>query len=91
VEIVTVRHELLDMTHRLVREHEQQLPAGSVIRCVARCCDELVQMGVRVGLVDAVEAMSRRRLRDRVAPPLTIGAISPGAPLVAWLPSRQAP
>jgi hypothetical protein len=79
------------MTHRLVREHEQQLPAGSVIRCVARCCDELVQMGVRVGLVDAVEAMSRRRLRDRVTPPHTISAVSTGVPLLAWILSRPAP
>ena len=41
----TTRRELLDVTHQLVREHEQQLAAGAVIRCVARCCDELEQMG----------------------------------------------
>ena len=74
---VTTRHALLDMTHQLVREHEQQLAAGSVIRCVARCCDELMQMGVRDGLVDAVQAMSRSRLRNRVTPMQAIGAVSP--------------
>jgi hypothetical protein len=79
MDVVAARHELLDMTHRLVREHEQNLPAGSVIRCVSRCRDELVQMGVRDGLVAAVEAMSRRRLMDRVAPVMAkaIGAVQP--------------
>lgn len=74
---LTTRRELLDMTHQLVREHDQQLAAGSVIRCVARSCDELVHMGVRIGLVDAVEAMSRTRLRDRVTPLQAIGVVSP--------------
>ena len=68
MDVAAERNELLDMTHRLVREHEQHLPAGSVIRCVSRCRDELVRMGVRDGLVEAAEAMSRRRLMDRVAP-----------------------
>jgi hypothetical protein len=60
------RHELVDLAHRLVREHESVLPASSVIGCVARCRDELVGMGVREGLLPAVEAMARRRLRGRL-------------------------
>jgi hypothetical protein len=56
-------HELVDLAHRLVREHESVLPASSVIGCVTRCRDELVVLGVREGLLPAVEAMARRRLR----------------------------
>lgn len=62
----TVRQELVELTHQLVREHENVLAAGSVIRCVTRCRDELMLMGVREGLLPAVEAMARRRLRGRV-------------------------
>lgn len=54
----------MEATTRLVREHDA-LPAGSVIRCVGRCHDELVRAGVRQGLAHAVEAMARRRLADR--------------------------
>jgi hypothetical protein len=57
------RYELVDLAQRLVREHESVLPASSVIGCLARCRDELVGMGVREGLLPAVEAMARRRLR----------------------------
>lgn len=77
MDVAAARHELLDLTHRLVREHEQHLPAGSVIRCVSRCRGELMQMGVRNGLVEAVEALSRRRLMDRIAPAQAISAGSP--------------
>ena len=68
MDLLTARHALLDVTHDLVVEHEGRVPAGSVIRCVARCRDELVLMGLRDGLVEAVEAMARRRLRDRALP-----------------------
>ena len=64
MDVLAVRQELLEATERLVREHDD-VPAGSVIRCVARCRDELLALGLRAGLVDAVEAMARRRLRDR--------------------------
>lgn len=59
------RRALLDMTHDLVRQYEGRLPAGSVIRCVARCREELMVMGVRDGLGVALEAMARHRLDDR--------------------------
>lgn len=65
MDVAAARRELMSLTEQLVREHEA-LPAGSVIRCVARCRDELVLMGLRDGLVIAVEAMARNRLRDRV-------------------------
>ncbi len=64
MDVRAVRQELLEVTERLVREHDE-VPAGSVIRCVARCRDELLALGLRAGLVEAVEAMARRRLRDR--------------------------
>lgn len=69
MDIVAARRALLELTYDLVKQHEGYLPAGSVIRCVARCRDELLLMGVRDGLFDAVEAMARRRLRDRCAQP----------------------
>lgn len=64
MDVRIARRELLEVTHQLVQEHDQ-LPAGSVIRCVTRCRDELLLMGMRDGLVVAVEAMARRRLRAR--------------------------
>jgi hypothetical protein len=66
------RRNLLDVTQDLVAEFHDRLPAGSVIRCVARCREELWGVGVREGLADAVLAMSRRRLVDRV-PPAQLG------------------
>ncbi len=67
VEALAVRRKLLELTERLVEEHNE-VPAGSVIRCFARCRDELLGAGVRSGLVDAVEAMARHRLRVRSGP-----------------------
>lgn len=68
------RPELLDLTEGLVQEHAGLLPAGAVIRCVARCRDELVLMGVRDGLPDAVAAMARGRLRRRCQDPSLVPA-----------------
>jgi hypothetical protein len=63
---LAAREHLLDVSHDLVREFEGRLAAGSVIRCVVHCRDELVRTGVRHGLVEAVHAMARTRLRLRV-------------------------
>lgn len=72
MDVQAVRKDLLDLTERLVAEHSS-LPAGSVIRCVARCKEELVGAGVRSGLVDAVDAMARQRLSGR-GPRTRLGA-----------------
>ncbi|WP_461021833.1 hypothetical protein [Thalassiella azotivora] len=67
--VVAERQELLRRTELLVRELSGRVSAGAVISCVVRCADELVRLGVRSGLADAVEAMARARL---VGPPEVI-------------------
>ena len=62
------RLDLLDVTHRLVGEFEGRVAAGAVLRCVARCRDEVLRAGTQVGLPEAVEAMARRRLELRGSP-----------------------
>jgi hypothetical protein len=56
-------HALADM---LVAEFSHVLPAGTVIRHVARAREELLVAGVRAGLVIATETMARHRLRALV-------------------------
>ena len=62
------RAALATLTVRLVAEFAGRLPPGSVIRCVARCRESLAGMGVRDGLVLAVEGMARGVLRQRLTP-----------------------
>jgi hypothetical protein len=52
------------LTSRLVSEYRGILPPGTVMRCVARCREQLRRAGVRAGLEHAVEAMARYRLRE---------------------------
>ncbi len=59
--------QILDLTERLVRDVEGEVPAGVVIRLVLSCRDALVQAGVTAGLTTAVEAMARVRLRHSAA------------------------
>lgn len=60
------RAAMMSMTERLVAEFSGQVPAGSVIRTVARCQARLYDTGVRQGLVDATEAMARQQLSGRI-------------------------
>ena len=53
-----------ELTERLIIEMRDVAPAGSVIRTVARCQENLLSAGVRQGLVPATEAMARTRLRN---------------------------
>ncbi len=53
-----------ELSSRLVAEYRGTLPPGTVLRCVARCRDQLRQAGIRAGLDHAVEAMARHRLRE---------------------------
>ena len=57
-----VREDMVAMTERLVAEHEGLIPAGSVIRCVARCQDRLLRAGLRHSIVAATEVAARARL-----------------------------
>ena len=56
------RQGVLDITDRLVSEFAGAAPAGSVLRCVARCRQEAIRAGLRS---EAVEALARHRLELR--------------------------
>ena len=57
-----LRDEMVAMTESLVAEFGGLLPAGAVIRCVARSRERMLATGVRAGLVAATEAAARRSL-----------------------------
>ena len=50
-------------TRSLMVEFAEIVPAGRVIRVVARAREELLRSGVRRGLADATSAMARHRLQ----------------------------
>ena len=57
------RDELLAMTERLVAEYAGMIPAGSVMRIVARCHHSyLLRRGDGADVVPAVEEAARTRL-----------------------------
>ncbi len=57
-------HELAAVTDMLIAEFAWALPAGTVVRRVARAREQLLDAGVRAGLAVAVETMARARLRE---------------------------
>ena len=63
-----MREQLRSVTASLIAEFAGDVPAGAVIRCVARARDELLRSGVDTGLPAAAEAMARLKLRTLVAP-----------------------
>src|SRR4051794_6802015 len=68
----TLDDQLADLGHRLVREHVE-IPAGAVLRCVARSANHARTWGCPVEhLVGTVEASSRWRLAQ-----LTSGSTGP--------------
>jgi len=54
----------MDVTASLIAEFAGRLPAGTVIRCVARAREQLLGSGVRSGLTLAAESMARLRLSE---------------------------
>ena len=58
------REDLRDITSSLIAEFAGRLPAGTVIRCVARAREQLLSSGMRSGLAVAVESMARVRLSE---------------------------
>ncbi len=56
------REQMLALTERLVAEYAEVIPPGTVVRCVARCREQLLRSGVRHGLVPATEAAVRTAL-----------------------------
>jgi len=59
-----MRQDLSDVTASLIAEFTGQLPAGTVIRCVARSRDDLLRAGLRSGLIVAAESLARTRLSE---------------------------
>lgn len=73
--VVSEYKDLLQRTEELVREFQPRLPAGTVIRTVTRCRDELLRSGVRRGLAGAAEDLARNQLRGLLgAGPHTVPA-----------------
>jgi hypothetical protein len=56
------REDLQKVTSSLIAEFAGRLPAGTVIRCVARAREQLLVSGMRSGLAVAAESMARLRL-----------------------------
>lgn len=61
---------LLHVVERLTQEYEGVVPAGSVMRCVAGCVDDLQGSGLDGGLPEAVERLARVRLEQSAALPV---------------------
>ena len=57
-----LRNDLLRMTERLIADYAGIIPAGSVMRTVARCHSQMRRLGVRDELVPVVEQAARTRL-----------------------------
>ncbi len=69
----SVRAELQDVVDRLIEDYRDQIPAGSIIRCVARCTETATRSGVpRPALATVVERLARARLdaRSRTGSPV---------------------
>lgn len=78
----SVRAELQGVVDRLIEDYRGEIPAGSVIRCVARCTEIATRYGVpKPALATVVERLARSTLdaRSRSGP-----AIPPQ--LEVWLP-----
>ena len=65
-----MREQLRSVTASLIAEFAGEVPAGAVIRCVARARHDLLSSGIHTGVPAAAEAIARLRLRDLVAPHL---------------------
>ena len=67
-DVVRLRGQLLELTERLIQEfRDTTLAAGPVIRAVAAARDELRRAGVEAGLLAAIEASARQRLRTQLS------------------------
>ena len=69
--------ELLELGQRLIREHEL-VPAGSVLRCLARATRQARSWGCPIEhLLSTVEASTRWHLAQRLGPvtPVTSASI----------------
>lgn len=63
----STREPLNALSVSLAHEFSDRVPAGTVIRSVAQAREALLAVGVRAGLVVAVESMTRARLHALAA------------------------
>jgi hypothetical protein len=56
------RQELRTVSIGLVAEFSGRVPAGEVLRCIARAREDLLRAGVDAGLAVAAESLARTRL-----------------------------
>ena len=63
----STREPLIALSVSLAHEFSDRVPAGTVIRSVAQAREALLAVGVRAGLVVAVESMTRARLHALAA------------------------
>jgi hypothetical protein len=61
---LAAQRDFLRLTDSLIAEFAGLLPAGTVIRCVARAREQLLRSGVRSGLAAAAESTARPRLTE---------------------------
>ncbi len=82
----SARAELQRVVDLLLEEYRDAVPAGSVIRCVARCTEIATRSGVpRPALASAVERLARATLDGRaVAGPQSLPSLD------AWPPNDLA-
>lgn len=76
---VTTQRLLREMTEQLIGDFGDHLPAGTVLRCVARCLSAARHAGHRGDLVAVVEAMARLRLEHRTETHPTLPVLAPAA------------
>jgi hypothetical protein len=89
----SVRAELQSVVDLLLAEYRDAMPAGSVIRCVARCTEIATRSGVpRPALAPTVERLARATLdgRSQAGPPSWPGldAWPPGEPGSSRIPAQ---
>ena len=60
------RSDFVALVDRLVADYAGLVPANSVISYAAGAREELLHAGVRAGLLDATESMTRRRLSQLI-------------------------
>ena len=65
---IAARDELHEVTTSLIAEFAGRVPAGTVIRCVAKAREQLLRAGVRAGLATATESSARNSLTTLGSP-----------------------
>lgn len=63
---MAINEEVDAVVMRLIADYNDRIPAGSILRCLARSVHELRAAGVKAGAIIAAESMTRQRLESRL-------------------------